>query len=342
MPVGPGPSSEPTIRSVAARAGVSKSLVSLVLQGSPKVSRVRRQAVLRAIDELGYRPNATARSLSQRTPGAVGVLVNDLRNPWFVRCLEGLNAGLRPSGLGILLGDRRLDDAESEPMLNRFIDMRLDGLVLMGTMPTSPTLEEAAKRLPTVMVGHRDFRLPLADMSAQDDTTGARVAVEHLVALGHRRIAHLAGVEGQAARARRDAYEQVMRERGLGPEIQVETCDLTEEDGYAAACRLLDGGRRPTAVFAVNDLACIGALSAARERGLTVPGQLSLVGFDNTPLSGSRHLWLTTVDYDILQVGVRAAKLLVQRMVDPGRPATDYRSPASLVVRGTTGPVPEE
>jgi DNA-binding LacI/PurR family transcriptional regulator len=340
MTVSPSSPQEPTIRSVAARAGVSKSLVSLVLQGSPKVSEHRREAVLRAIDELGYRPNAAARSLSRRTPGAVGVLVNDLRNPWFVRCLEGLTAGLRPSGLGMLLGDRRLDDRESEPMLNRFIDMRLDGLVLMGTMPLSPTIQEAAQRLPTVMVGHRDFHLPSADMSAQDDVNGTRLAMEHLYELGHRRIAHLAGEEGQASLARRQTYEELMEGFGLAAEARVESCDLTEEDGYAAACRLLDGERRPTAIFAVNDLACVGALSAARERNLAVPEQLSLIGFDNTPLAGSRHLWLTTIDYDLLQVGVRAAKLLIQRIADPSRPAADFRSPASLVVRGTTGSVP--
>jgi DNA-binding LacI/PurR family transcriptional regulator len=305
------------------------------------VSEARRRAVLDAIDELGYRPNAAARSLSQRTPGAVGVLVNDLRNPWFVRCLEGLTTGLRPSGLGILLGDRRLDDRESEPMLNLFIDMRLDGLVLMGTMPTSRTIEEAAERLPTVMVGHRDFHLPGADMSAQDDAGGTTLAVEHLLDLGHRRIAHLAGEEGEASATRRRTYERIMAARGLGSEIRVETCDLTEEDGYAAARRLLDATQPPTAIFAVNDVACVGALSAARERGLDVPRQLSLVGFDNTPLSGSRHLWLTTIDYDVVQVGVRAAKLLVQRIADPSRPVADFRSPASLVVRGTTGAAPQ-
>jgi len=336
----PSPTPEPTIRSVAAHAGVSKSLVSLVLQGSPKVSEVRRQAVLDAIDELGYRPNASARSLSQRTPGAVGVLVNDLRNPWFVRCLEGLNKGLRPSGLGMLLGDRRLDDTETEPMLNRFIDMRLDGLVLMGTMTTSATIQEAAQRLPTVMVGHRDFHLPHADMSAQDDEGGARLAVEHLYELGHRRIAHLSGEEGQSSETRLQAYRSSMTELGLADEIRVEACDLTEEDGYAAACRLLDVERPPTAIFAVNDVACIGALSAARERSLDVPTQLSLIGFDNTPISGSRHLWLTTIDYDVLQVGVRAAKLLIRRIADPTLPAANYRSPASLVVRGTTAPPP--
>ena len=339
MPSNSRTTPEPTIRSVAAHAGVSKSLVSLVLQGSPKVSPGRRQAVLDAIDELGYRPNAAARSLSRRAPGAVGVLVNDLRNPWFVRCLEGLTAGLRPSGLGVLLGDRRLDDRESEPMLNLFIDMRLDGLVLMGTMPTSETIREAADRLPTVMVGHRDFPLPHADMSAQDDVAGTTLALEHLLDLGHRRIAHLAGEEGEASITRRRTYEQLMTSRGLAAEIRVESCDLTEEDGYAAACRLLDAERPPTAIFAVNDVACVGALSAARQRGLAVPGQLSLVGFDNTPLAGSRHLWLTTIDYDVVQVGVQAAKLLIKRMADPTRPATDFRSPASLVVRGTTGPV---
>ena len=330
---------EPTIRTVAARAGVSKSLVSLVLQDSPKVSPARRAAVLAAIVELGYRPHAAARTLSRRHPGAVGVLVNDLRNPWFVRCLEGLTAGLGASGLGVLVGDRRLDDRQAEPMLNLFIDMRLDGLVLMGTMPGSPTIQTAAARLPTVMVGHRDFDLPYADMSAQDDMAGARLAVEHLLALGHRHIAHIAGETGQAALTRRGVYESVMAEHGLDAQISIESCDLSEESGFIAAGRLLDAAVPPTAIFAVNDVACIGALGAARDRGVDVPGSLSLVGYDNTPFAASRQLRLTTIDYDVCQVGERAARMLLQRIERPDAEPQDFRAGTSLI-RGSTTAAP--
>jgi DNA-binding LacI/PurR family transcriptional regulator len=301
------------------------------------VSPARREAVLAAMDDMGYRVNAAARNLTRRTVGAVGVIVNDLRNPWFNKCLEGLHDGFRGHNLSMLLGDRRLDVREAEPMMNLLIDMRIDGLVLMGTMEVSDTIVAASRRIPTVMVGHQDFPLPMADSSAQDDAIGAGLAMEHLFTLGHRRIAHLSSDLGGAAAKRRAVYLDFMRTRGLAENIAIENCDLTEESGYQAAGRLLSRPSPPTAVFAVNDLACIGALSAAEERGIEVPRHLSLVGFDNTDLARSRHLQLTSIDTASRELGLQAAGMLINRMKNPSREPTHYRAIPSLVVRSSTG-----
>ncbi|GHJ99540.1 LacI family DNA-binding transcriptional regulator [Streptomyces sp. NPDC003753] len=325
----------PTIRDVAERAGVSKSLVSLVLRGSDQVRPEKRRAVLAAVEELGYRPNAAARSLSERRTRTVGVLLNDMRNPWFVELLDGLNSRLHDAGLRMLLADGHLNRRLGEDLTRTFTDLRVDGLIAVGTLPPSEALRQAAARVPTVVAGAREPELPAVDIVANDDEHGARLATEHLIGLGHRRIAHIAG-QGVVGALRRRSFETVMREHGLEDSAIVEQGDLTEEGGYRAAVRLLSARPRPTAVFAFNDIACVGALSAAEELGLRVPRDLSLVGYDNTYLSRLRHLWLTTVDNGSHDVGRRAAGRLLERIADPARPAELVLTTPALEVRGTT------
>ncbi|MFB6571659.1 LacI family DNA-binding transcriptional regulator [Streptomyces noursei] len=336
----PGADRPPTIRGVAARAGVSKSLVSLVLQGSPRVSDAKRQAVLAAIDELGYRPNAAARSLVARRTDTVGVLLDDMRNPWFADVLDGLNSLLHAHGLRMVMADGRLDRRIGREFARTFQELRVDGLVAVGTLPDTAGLAEVAERLPTVIAGDHGPRLPRADTVANDDEYGARLATEHLIGLGHRRIAHLAG-RGPVGALRRRGFEAAMGAHGLAAHAVVEGGDGTEESGYRAAVRLLGparGVRRPTAILAFNDLAAVGALSAAGELGLDVPADLSLVGYDNTSLARIRHLWLDSVDNASHEVGRRAARCLLDRMAHPDAPADHQRVTPSLEVRGSTAP----
>ncbi len=332
------PTRPPTIRTVAERAGVSKSLVSLVLRDAPHVSPAKRAAVRAAMDELGYRPNAIARQLTTKRTHSIGLLLNDLRNPWFVDCLEGLAGVLNEHGYRCLLADARVDQGADEALLRGFLEMRVDGLVLVGTMPSTPAILSAAAAVPTVVAAGRDIVLPRVDVIANDDRVGTTLAVEHLIELGHRRIAHLAGRHGAVAGLRRSAYLATMTAHRLADEIVVEPGDLTEEGGYRAAIRLLGRTDRPTAVFAVNDISCIGALSAAHELGLRVPQDVSVVGYDNTSLAQIRHLWLTSVDNANAEVGRRAARALLRRMADPGRPAEEQLIRPTLRVRGSTAP----
>lgn len=329
-----------TLRTVAARAGVSKSVVSRVLQGSSHVSSESREAVETAIRELGYRPNAMARSLSQRRTNTVGVLVNDLRQPWFVDVLEGLNAVLHDNNLHALIGDGRLDRASDERLLHAFMEMRVDGLILAGTMPSSPTIADAAKWIPTVIVGSRDFDLPHADVIAEDDWLGARQALNHLYDLGHRRIAHIAGTYGKVIEFRRDSYKAWMAEKGLTHYANVVTCELTEDGGYQAAQRLfnLSDELAPTAVFAVDDLTCVGAMAAAHERGWTLPHDISFVGFDNSVLARMRHVSLTSVDIAPAKVGALAAEYLMDRIADPFMTSREHLVTPRLDVRRSTAP----
>ncbi|MGW3953178.1 LacI family DNA-binding transcriptional regulator [Streptomyces sp. NPDC004752] len=325
----------PTIRDVADRAGVSKSLVSLVLRGAGQVRPEKREAVLRAVRELGYRPNAAARSLSEQRSRTVGVLLDDLRNPWFVDLLDGLNSLLHAGGLHMLLADARLSRRTGGRVTDPFLDLGVDGLVVVGTLPDPTDLGGVAERLPVVVAGAREPTPAGVDLVAGDDETGARLATEHLIRLGHRRIAHIGGY-GAVSELRRRGFEATMRAHGLADQALVEPGDMTEEGGYRGAVRLLGRPDRPTAVFAVNDIASVGVLSAAGELGLRVPGDLSVTGVDNTGIARLRHVWLTTVDTAPHEVGHRAARFLLDRFERPGGAGRVHLATPTLEVRGTT------
>jgi DNA-binding LacI/PurR family transcriptional regulator len=336
---------KPTLETVAARAGVSRSLVSLVLRNSPKVSAASREAVMRAVAELGYRPNAAARLLAERQSHTIGVLLNDLRQPWFADMLDGLTPALHAGGKHILLGDGRIDRMLDETLTWSFIDLGVDGLVLAGSIPMSQPIIDAASQIPTVAVGGRglDVDLPRADILANDNHLGGTLAIRHLVELGHTRIAHIHGLPSVAGRLRMQGYEDTMRSAGLGAYVRIEAGDMSEEGGYRATVRLLSGIRvpdRPTAIFAANDLTCVGALSAAAALGVRVPEELSLVGFDNSVFARLRALWLTSVDATAFELGERAARMLLARIGRPGTPGETVLLPPRLEVRGSSGPAP--
>ncbi|WP_217238603.1 LacI family DNA-binding transcriptional regulator [Streptomyces sp. AC555_RSS877] len=328
---------QPTIRDVAEKAGVSKSLVSLVMRGSDQVRPEKREAVLRAVRELGYRPNAAARSLSEQRTRTIGVLLNDLRNPWFVDLLDGLNPLLHEHGLHMLLGDARLNRRTGQDLARPFLDLQADGLVVVGTLPDPAALGTVAERIPVVVAGAREPVPPGVDVVAGDDEHGARLVTEHLIGLGHRRIAHIAGY-GAVGDLRRRSFEAAMHAHGLADQALVETGDLTEEGGFRAAVRLLGRPGRPTAVVAVNDITAVGVLSAAAELGLRVPHDLSVTGYDDTSISRLRHLWLTTVDNAGHEVGRRAARCLLDRFDGAQGAGRLHLATPTLEIRGTTAP----
>jgi DNA-binding LacI/PurR family transcriptional regulator len=329
----------PTIRDVAERAGVSKSLVSLVLRNAGSVSQAKRQAVLAAAAELGYRVNAAARSLSERRTHTVGVLLDDMRNPWFVDLLDGLNHTLSARGLTMLMADGHLSRRAGQDLVASFMELRVDGVVAVGTLPDPSILGAIAARLPTVVAGARDGETADLDVVANDDALGGRIATEHLISLGHRVVAHISG-RGKVGDLRRGSFEETMRAHGLTASATIEAGDHTEEGGYRAAVRLLSSPSPPTAIFGYNDISCVGALTAAEELGLKVPTDLSIVGYDNTYLAQLRHLWLTTVDSAGFDVGRQAATCLLERIDHPGDVGTVILTRPHLEIRGSTAAPP--
>lgn len=329
--------SRPTIFSVAERAGVSKSLVSLVMQGSPKVSEARRELVLKAAEELGYRPNLMARGLASRRTLTLGVLVSDLHNPFFADVVDGIQEEAHKNGLRLLLGTGRLNADEEREAVEAFIALRVDGMILLSPVFDGEALTEASAAVPTVCVARYGDPPPRSDAIINDERQGTALAVDHLVAQGHRRIAHISGGEGASARERCLGYQAAMKAHGLADEATVEPGAYTHEGGYEAMKRILDGRRHPTAVFAANDLTAIGALTLLEERGLRVPDDMSLVGYDDTYLASIPHIALTSVAQPRVQMGRMALEAFERRFEDRERRASVQTVASALAVRSSTG-----
>lgn len=330
----------PTIDDVARHAGVSKSLVSLVVRGDRHVSPERRAAALRAVAELGYRPNAMAQGLVQRSTRIVGVMVSDLNNPFFADVIAGIQSRARSLGYRVLMntGDRVRENEDEA--VETLLQLRVDGLILGSPMMESAQMVRASREVPVVVVG-RPARAASVDSVADDDAAGALAVVRHCVSLGHRRIAHIDGGAGAGAIERRRGYEEAMRKLRLQKEIVVGRGAFTEAGGHQGARELLERWPRPTAIFAANDLAAIGALNVIEESGLKVPEDISLVGYDNTSLAAMRHLSLTTVHQPRHDIGQMAVDLLMERMRGRVKPRRVVLAP-TLVVRSTTAPPPRD
>lgn len=328
---------KPTITDVAKRAGVSKSLVSLVMRGERHVSAVRREAVQKAVAELGYRPNAMAQGLVQRRTRMIGVMVSDLHNLFFADVSAGIQDQAARSRYRVLTNTGNRVAAQEDEAIESLLQLRADGLILAGPLLESRLIVKASKEVPMVLVG-RAAEAASLDSVTNDDHAGAVMVVEHCASLGHKQIVHIDGGQGAGAAARRQGYLDAMRRLRLGKNAVVVPGTFTEEGGHAGALRVLELRPSPTAVFASNDLAAIGALNAIEERGLRVPDDISLVGYDNTSLAALRHISLTTVHQPRLEMGQMAVSMLIER-IEEGRtrPRRAVLTP-SLIVRGTTAP----
>ena len=325
--------SRPTIFDVASRAGVSKSLVSLVLRGGTSVSSPKRAAVLQAVEELGYKPNRAARSLVSQRTFTVGAVVSDLHNTWYIDLLASVRAELTAHGLNLFLAEDQQIETDAS-VLDAFVDAGVDGLLCLGTLRTTDQLVKTAQSLPTVVASGREPDLPTVDIVTGDDYEGAAKAVAHLVEQGHRRIAHLGGT-GRAADLRIQGYRDAMQRNNLSAEVQLAISDRSEAGDHRASRALLEATRRPTAIFANNDYAAVVAMSEARSMGISVPDDLSVVGYDNSYLAQLGYIGLTTIDNNYTEMGRLAVGRLVQRIEEPGAPRTVTLLDPSLAVRST-------
>jgi DNA-binding LacI/PurR family transcriptional regulator len=329
----------PTLEDVASRAGVSRALVSLALRGSTRVSAESRRRVRAAAADLGYRPNVMARNLASRRSRTIGLLLNDLHNPWFAEVSEGTEHVAAENGYRVLISAGRGSRKSEEDALESFLELRADGIILAGPRVGASSVEKAAREVPIVVVG-RTMRTPRVDTVVNDDRLGANLVVRHLVELGHRAIAHIDGGSGAGARPRRRGYEESMRALGFAAEIRVLHGDFTDVAGVEAAQRLLDSGDMPTAVFAGNDLSAAGVLDRLEDAGLRIPEDVSLVGYDNTFLAALHHMSLTTVDQPREAMGRLAMTALLERIEGGRAKPVRHVVPPSLVVRRTSGPCP--
>ncbi|MBF6173692.1 LacI family DNA-binding transcriptional regulator [Nocardia blacklockiae] len=321
---------------VAAEAGVSRALVSLVMRGSPKVSDHRRRAVQRAAAELGYRPHAMARSLASRTSALVGVLVSDLRNPFFADVVAGMDAAAQQVGLELILNTGCRNASRERAALESLQGFRPGGIVLLSPVLPAAAIREASRQCPVVLVS-RGSTLGTVDTVNDDGAAGTALAVEHLVSLGHRRIVHFDGGAAFTAAPRRRGYLAAMKRHGLEP--MVIRSEHTDAAGAAAVQKLLkvfSPSAFPTALVCGNDFNAVGAMSALADAGLRIPRDVSLVGYDNSSLAALRHLSLTTIDQPRVEIGRLAVTALAERLRDGRTAPVRRRVRPTLVVRSTT------
>ncbi|PPF84946.1 LacI family transcriptional regulator [Pseudoclavibacter sp. RFBJ3] len=336
----PNPAKRPTIRDVAAVAGVSKSLVSLVYSDPEKVSEARKSRVLAAADELGFRPNLLARSLATNMSDFIGILVADPINPVFAEIIDAASLEFDRAGRRGLMTTAVLPESGTVRQLDEgtiatLSDLRPRSVLIAGSLPDAASLGALAEDRPVVVASGLAEGLPNAGCVRTDDRKGLALLVEHLTSLGHRDIAHLGGLAA-AGRSRAEAYEEAMTAHGLAGHVQVQESDFTELGGYVAATSLLSRATPPTAIIAPNDLAALGVQRALEERGLTTD-DVALTGYDNSFLASIAGVSLTSVDPHNGVIGREAARWLIEAEAGNESLPQELLVEPRLVVRRSSG-----
>lgn len=329
-----------TIRDVARHAGVSHQTVSRVINGSRRVSPETRERVEAAIDELAYRPNAIARSMARGRTGMLACLAPNLTDYTFASIIDAAEREAREHGYFLLSASAPDVDTFRALMEQLVGSQRTEGVLVINPFADARH-EHLAADFPTIFAGARP-RAEAAHSVALDDMVVGRQATDHLLRLGHREIGIITGpLAEDCAQDRLQGYEAALRDAGITPRPEwVVSGDWQAPSGFGALDRFLAAGPLPTAIFSQNDQMALGLMRAARDHGLTVPGDLSVVGVDDIPLVSYFAPPLTTLRQDFEAIGREAARLLIDAVEDPDAPRQHLRLPATLIVRQSAGPPP--
>lgn len=333
----------PTLRDVAEAAGVHAATASRALNPATRglVNADTARRVMKVAETLGYRPNPIARGLKTSKSQTVGLVIPDLTNPLFPPIVRGMEDVLEPAGFSGLIVNTDNDPGRELAQIESLRSRQVEGLIVATALIDHPLLVKLHREgVKMVMVNRRTEGINVPSITP-DDATGISLAVEHLAELGHRRIVHLAGPQTTSTgvvRAR--SFRNTVRELGLDndPDL-VTTCEFwNEEDGARALRGLLDRGIDFTAVVAGNDLIALGCYDVFAERGIVCPDDVSVVGFNDMPFLDKLRPPLTSVAVPHHQIGVEAARMLLETIDEPDRPARSVLLPLTLRVRGSTAP----
>lgn len=331
-----------TIRDVARRAKVSVATVSRVLNSPSRVRLKTREKVLKAMEQCHYVYNALAGSLSARKTTMLGVLIPTITNPIFAMVTKGIQDYAALDGYSILLGNTDYHEENEIQLINLFQEKRIDGVIFNGPWRSAPLiLRMKNANLPFVITWQK-VKDKHVSFVAFDNFWSAYRIVEYLIGLGHRRIGMIAGKFSVSERAlmRWQAYRKCLGDKGFpyDPNLVLER-GYSFPEGSEAMGRLLSLPSPPSAVFCGNDVLAIGAMVEAKKRGLRIPGDLSVVGFDDMEISAFYDPPLTTVAVPAYEMGRMAAKILIENIRGESRAPQQHVLEANLIVRGSTGKI---
>lgn len=335
---------QPTIADVARHAGVSTATVSRVINGQSVVAPTTRERVLAVVRELSYQPNALAASLVLRRSHTLGVVLPDISNPFFPEVVRGLEDAAHASGYNVILCNSDLDTAKELEYFEVLRQKRVDGLIYhSGTITDAHLAAFQRLKLPVVLAATEDPRGELPCVLVDNRQAAAEV-MEHLIGLGHRRVAVVTGNDPVSGESRLRGYRDSLARHGLRlDDGLVVHAEWTADQAYQAVQSLLKRRPLPTAFAAASDLMALGVMGALHDAGLRVPEDVSVIGFDNIQLAGTVRPGLTSMAQPMYEIGSEAASLLIHCLTEEDPKACRGRGgrnvlPHRLVVRDSTAP----
>ena len=332
-----------TIKDVAREAGVSLGTASQALRDSPAVRDATRHRVLAVAKRLRYQPSALARGLVTRRTHTVGLLISDIANPFFIRAVRAVEDVAQKNGYNVILCNTDEDPTKETQYLRVLVEKRVDGIILATTAGSLQAVRDVRwRRIPLVLFDRELPRVPI-DTVKVDSVLGGRLATEHLLGLGHRRIAIIHGPVVRSTGAERlRGYLLALRAAGLRPEpALIREGNFKQDSGRELARKLLELSPPPTALFCTNNLMTVGAIQTLQERGVRIPADLSLVGYDDMEWWMLTHPPLTTVGQPVYDLGREAMRLLLSQIESNSRrrPQRVILKP-ELLTRESCGPPP--
>lgn len=329
-----------TIKTVAEKAGVSIAAVSKALNGGLDISEATRARILAICEELGYTRNQVARSLVTRTSSSIGLLIPDISTPIYPEIFKGLDAEAKKRGLRLFLCDTNRNTSIEEDYIRIMLEQRVQGIIVAPVSNDVRHIHRVLKgQIPIIFIGGK-VNDEMDNYVATDNVLGSRLAVSHLADLGHRRIAMICDNYGTKTKQDRIAgFQSEMRQRGLEPWIVQGGSDHPEgmEYGYRMLHALAERGDMPSALYTSSDMVALGVMKAAAERGLHIPEDFSLVGYDDIMFASLPMVMLTTIAQPRFEIGKLAVELLGRAMESSGRDRKHRATvKPTLVVRSTT------
>jgi DNA-binding LacI/PurR family transcriptional regulator len=325
----------PTMADVAAAAGVSKALVSIVFRGAPGASQATRERVFRAAEQLGYRTNRTASLLKLHRTRHLGVTMN-VRSAFHAELVEGIQEAADREGYQIVLSTITANHDERRA-IETLLEFRCESLILLGSELSQPMLDDLARNVPVVLVGRR-AGIDIVDVVRTADDKGLGLVVDHLVGLGHHDIAHVDGGRHAISADRRRGYRAAMRRNNEAHQVRIVAGGIGEVDGRRAAEELLRGDQLPTAVTTFNDHCAVGLIDRLLQAGVVVPDAISVAGYDNAPIAQYAAINLTTVSQEAPVQAQWAVRAAVERLEGVREDTRESVLEPRLIVRGSTGP----